>query len=250
MIAEERASYILKRLQERETLSLKDIARELSVSEATVRRDFQKLENWDGWFEYIAAPYGQKEAVPSACANASIPRKPEINVAAKQAVAQRAAAFVNDGDCIFLDGGTSLAPMAACLGGKKIKIVTHNLLIPQYLTDTQADVFIVGGYYRPYHATTVGHYAEKMIAQFHFDHAFFGCSGIDLRQQMAYNNDIDTIPVKEAAMQYSAHNYLLIDASKFDTTAYCRFSKLSAFDHVICNRKEGMQEYPGNFIVI
>ena len=44
MIAEERANYILKRLQERETLSLKDIARELSVSEATVRRDFQKLE--------------------------------------------------------------------------------------------------------------------------------------------------------------------------------------------------------------
>lgn len=251
MIAEERANYILKRLQERETLSLKDIARELSVSEATVRRDFQKLEKLgrlvrvhSGALRAEGEQSHQQEQVPA------IPRKPEINVAAKRAVAQRAAAFVEDGDCIFLDGGTSIAPMAACLGGKKIKIVTHNLLIPQYLTDAQADIFIVGGYYRPYHATTVGHYAEKMLSQFHFDHAFFGCSGIDLRQQMAYNNDIDTIPVKEAAMQYSAHNYLLIDASKFDTTAYCRFSKLSAFDHIICNRKEGLQEYPGNFIVI
>lgn len=253
MIASERSNYIISRLKERETISLRDISRELGISEATARRDFEKLEQ-QGMLVRVhsgATRVGNFERPAAEPSMVTPTMKPEVNVAAKHLVAQRAAAFVQEGDCIFLDGGTSLAPMITCLAGKRIRIVTHNILIAQNFGDALADLFLVGGYYRSYHATTVGHHAEKMISQFHFDHAFFGCSGVDLKQHMAYNNDIDTIPVKEAAMKYSARNYLLIDDSKLDTTAYCRFSSLSAFDHVICNRREGdATEYPSNFLLV
>ena len=113
---------------------------------------------------------------------------------------------------------------------KKIRIVTHNLLIPQRVQNMDVDIFLIGGHYSHFHASTVGVFAEKMVSQFHFDHAFFGCSGIELVHQMAYNDDIDTIPVKEVAMKYATHNYLLADASKLGVTSYCRFNPLSAFD--------------------
>ena len=44
MIASERARYILNRLKEKEVVTLKEIADELGVSIATVRRDFEKLD--------------------------------------------------------------------------------------------------------------------------------------------------------------------------------------------------------------
>ena len=44
----------------------------------------------------------------------------------KTAIARLAASFVHDGDCIFLDGGTTIAPMIDFIQDKRIKIVTHN----------------------------------------------------------------------------------------------------------------------------
>ena len=44
MIASERARYILNRLKEKEVVTLKEIADALGVSIATVRRDFEKLD--------------------------------------------------------------------------------------------------------------------------------------------------------------------------------------------------------------
>lgn len=44
---------------------------------------------------------------------------------------------------------------------------------------------------------------------------FSAVQGIELVHQMAYNDDIDTIPVKEVAMKLATHNYLLADAANW-----------------------------------
>lgn len=45
MLASERTRYIISQLHSKGIINLKDIAKELNISEATVRRDFEKLEN-------------------------------------------------------------------------------------------------------------------------------------------------------------------------------------------------------------
>ena len=248
MIASERARYILNRLKEKEVVTLKEIADELGVSIATVRRDFEKLDE-----------KGLAVKVRSGATRASLPgpsaapmvtsEKSKEHIEAKISIASKAASLVKDGDCIFLDGGTTIAPMIDFIQDKKIRIVTHNLLIPQRVQNMDVDIFLIGGHYSPFHASTVGVFAEKMVSQFHFDHAFFGCSGIELVHQMAYNDDIDTIPVKEVAMKYATHNYLLADASKLGVTSYCRFNPLSAFDLIISDHNDNMPDgLPSNFV--
>ena len=249
MIASERARYILNRLREKEVVTLKETAEELGVSIATVRRDFEKLD------EKGLAVKVRSGATRLPLSNASVAapmitsEKSKEHIEAKIAIARRAASLVRDGDCIFLDGGTTIAPMIDFIQDKKIRIVTHNLLIPQRVQNMDVDIFLIGGHYSHFHASTVGVFAEKMVSQFHFDHAFFGCSGIELVHQMAYNDDIDTIPIKEVAMKYATHNYLLADASKLGVTSYCRFKSLPAFDLVISNRSEAAPEgLPSNFV--
>ena len=231
MIAIERYNYIIDRLKERETIGSKELSRELNVSEATVRRDLEGLER-EGKLVRVRSGARRVEgnAKKAEIIDYSQPilfRGHNEHAEEKRAVAKRAATFVHDGDCIFIDGGTSLAPLIDYLSGKRIKIVTHNIRIVLNLKDPAADIFLVGGYYKSHHATTVGYYGENMISQFHFDHAFFGCSGVNLEQQVAFNNDIDTIPMKKMAMKSAEHKYLLIDSSKLSETAYCRFCSIN-----------------------
>ena len=89
------------------------------------------------------------------------------------------------------------------------------------------DIFLIGGRYMHFHESTVGTYAEKMISQFHFDYAFFGCSGIELNNQLAYNDDIETVPVKEVAMRCADKSVLLADSVKWkDQRMSLRLAKL------------------------
>lgn len=245
---------ILDRLKERETIGSKELSRELNVSEATIRRDLEGLKR-EGKLVRVRSGARRVEgnAKKAEIIDYSQPilfRGHNEHAEEKRAVAKRAATFVHDGDCIFIDGGTSLAPLIDYLSGKKIKIVTHNIRIVLNLKDPAADIFLVGGYYKSHHATTVGYYGENMISQFHFDHAFFGCSGVNLEQQIAFNNDIDTIPMKKMAMKSAEHKYLLIDSSKLSETAYCRFCSINEFDYVLCNCSQEDENCPANFIFV
>ena len=236
MIATERASYILNKLRDKDTVTLKEIAAELGVSEATVRRDFERLDAQGFVVRVRSGATRVNGAVPGNAAPLVTSEKLTEHMEDKTAIARLAASFVHDGDCVFLDGGTTIAPMIDFIQDKRIKIVTHNLLVTHRLH---------------FHESTVGVYTEKMVSQFHFDHAFFGCSGIELMHQMAYNDDIDTVPVKEIAMKCSNKNYLLADASKLGKTSFCRLAPLSAFDGVIVTcPPELSTPLPSNFIVV
>ena len=251
MIATERASYILNKLRDKDTVTLKEIAAELGVSEATVRRDFERLDAQGFVVRVRSGATRVNGAVPGNAAPLVTSEKLTEHMEDKTAIARLAASFVHDGDCVFLDGGTTIAPMIDFIQDKRIKIVTHNLLVTHRLKNMNVDIFLIGGHYTHFHESTVGVYTEKMVSQFHFDHAFFGCSGIELMHQMAYNDDIDTVPVKEIAMKCSNTNYLLADASKLGKTSFCRLAPLSAFDGVIviCP-PELSTPLPSNFIVV
>lgn len=251
MIAAERDYFILNRLQDKGTVTIKETALELAVSEATVRRDFERLER-QGLVSRVRAGATRIDALPLGNVAPQITsEKITEHMDEKLLIAQKAASLIQDGECIFLDGGTTVAPIIDYIQGKNVKIVTHNLLVPQRLKDVDADIFLIGGHYKHYHESTVGIYSEKMISQFHFDYAFFGCSGIELTRQLAYNDDIETVPAKEVAMKCADKNYLLADSRKIGKTSFCRFSALQVFDGIICCAPENLAfSLPSNFIVV
>ncbi len=188
-------------------------------------------------------------APPGKCCTADHQRKTDGAYGRKNVIAKAAASLIQDGQCIFLDGGTSVAQLIDFIQDKRIKIVTPNLLIPRKLYNT--------GYghlpdRRKIHAFPRKHRGaptpKKSISQFHFDYAFFGCSGIELNNQLAYNDDIETVPVKEVAMRCADKSVLLADSSKIGKTSLCPFTSLSSFDNIIIYEPENLSiGFPSNF---
>ena len=177
-------------------------------------------------------------------------QKHNLNAEAKRLVAARAAEFVKDGECVFIDGGTSLAPLIRLLSKRQVRIVTNNHLILREIINPEATIITIGGIYLPHFHMTVGALAEGMLSNFHFDHVFIGCSGVDIEKGMSYTSEIDTINIKRIAAEYAERKYLLIDASKLHFKAFCKCIPLDEFDLVLCNAIDEKVRLPENFLIV
>lgn len=112
MIASERRKVILNSLNSRGIISLKDMATELGVAEITVRRDVEKLEQ-EGKLKRVQG--GAASLEESDGAELTMQKRTTIHSQEKMMVAQYAAELVQDGESVFLDGGTTMVPLANIL---------------------------------------------------------------------------------------------------------------------------------------
>lgn len=247
MIASERRFYIQRSLEEKGIINLKEVAKELRIAEITVRRDFEKMEA-DGLLKRVQG--GAMLEDMSETAELTMKRKGSINNSAKAKVAEYAASLVKNGDCVFIDAGTSAAHMMEYLEQKRISIVTYNELVVKKLTKPiPADIYMVGGKYVPGFSMFAGAVAQEGLRNYHFDHAFLGCTSVEVKERMAYATDADSLAMKKIAMENAAKSYLLIDTTKLERRSFLCFTAIDAFELVICDNDGQLnhQDYPENF---
>ena len=231
-------------------MEYKTIAGELGVSEATVRRDLEKLEKL-GKLRRVQGGAVRNDEGEEFKVELSMRAKHSLNSEEKNLIARAAAEEVKDDECVFLDCGTSIAPLAQYLLQRRIRIVTCNNLIVQRVTpDTRAEVFVVGGRMLPADHMFVGPLAESMLMNFGFHRAFLGCMGLDIQNDSVYLTDMECLRIKQIVMEKAAHNILLTDASKLKKVGLFRLSSVNEFERVYINDDGVKRQYPENFIVI
>ena len=251
MIASERSLYILRAIHERGVINLKEVAVELGTSEATIRRDLEKLER-AGKLTRVqggATSNGGGEETAD-MGELAMRSKMQINHAEKLAVAAEAAKNVQDGDTVFLDCGTSIAPLGAILLRRKVRIVTYSTLLLSQVKMPKAELVMLGGVYDPHHSIFTGTMAEQMLRSFRFEHAFIGCYGVSLTEGKCYDLDMASTNIKLIGAENAMHRYLLLDDSKLEKRGFYGFADLTAFDHVYCTRPAVPAELPENFVLV
>lgn len=252
MLASERFAKIIDIVNERGFVSTKELSVTMDVTETTIRRDCEELESQG----LLIRVHGGAKSIKQ---NLILSNKDEKSMSErveysqeKDKVCQKAASFVKDGDCIFLDGGTSIVPFLKYIKGKKVKIVTHSHLIVHGFNDEDSELFVIGGKYIPEYNMSVGPITLSDLDKFNFDYAFLSCAGVDLDRKLVYTAEMDTMAVKQKAMSLSVKNYLLIDSSKFFVKGFCSFISSDDFDAVICNQDEtiNIEDLPDNYILV
>lgn len=252
MLASERFENIVNTVNERGFISTKELSITMAVTETTIRRDCEELEK-QGLL--IRVHGGAKSIRPKSILSTkdekTMHERWEYS-REKDRVCQRAASFVKDGDCIFLDGGTSIVPMLKYIGNKKIKIVTHSQLIVDAFQGMEAELFVIGGRYIPEYNMSVGPITISDLDRFNFDQAFLSCAGVDLERRLVYTAEMDTMAVKQKAMSLSVQKYLLIDSSKLSIKGFCSFIPSDDFDAVICDQGVDVDwdTLPENYILV
>ncbi len=144
--------------------------------------------------------------------------KQNLNRVSKHRIAQYAAAqFVQNGDIIILEAGTTAAAMAQyLLNYTNLTIVTNGLHTANELTQLipHNNVICTGGNLREISYTFVGPLTERFFQEFHAGKLFLSATGLT-REHGYTDPNIVEVSVKQAMIKASDHTYMLMDSSKW-----------------------------------
>jgi DeoR/GlpR family transcriptional regulator of sugar metabolism len=228
VLAERRHQLILRALRSGGPAAVTDLSEQLGVSAATVRRDLVKLEE-EGLLTRVHGGAVVDEG------DQPFAEVAEIRVPDKDAVAARAAAMIEDGQSVLLDIGTTAFRLARQLHGRRITVITSNLVVYEELADdTGIDLVLLGGMVRREYRSLVGFLTEDNLRQLHADWLFLGTSGIRPRGQVMDTTVVE-VPVKRAMIAASDRVVLLADAGKFPGVGMARVCGPEELDVVVTN---------------
>ncbi len=234
MLAIERRNAILARLNAHGKVIVSDLSREFDVTEETIRRDLEKLDN-----EGLAKKtYGG--AVLNQTVNTDLPfhvRK-RANVDLKQRIAEKIAALIHDGDYIMLDASSTAIYVTKCIKSRKnITLITNSVEILLELADKDDwRILSTGGSLKKGSLSLVGTSAERMIRGFHVDLAVCSCKGMDMKSGITDSNEKDC-EIKQAIFAAADRKVLAVDSTKFDKISFVRVCDIGEVDVVVTDEQ-------------
>ncbi len=224
-----REQQILDALRGQEIVQVADLATILDVSEATIRRDLTAMEDRG----LLSRVHGGATLAGIARREPLFHDKEERNTAAKQAIAHAALSLIDDGDTIYLDGGSTILQLARLLDRRhNLVIVTNSLMAASSLLDTEHRLILVGGEFRKLSRTLVGPLTAQLINAVHVDKAFMGTIGFTLAEGMT-TTDPNEAHTKSLIMSRAGQVLLLADSSKLGTSSFARSGTINDISTLI-----------------
>lgn len=230
MLAIERRNAILAKLNAHGKVIVTDLSREFEVTEETIRRDLEKLDN-----EGLAKKtYGG--AVINQNLNIDLPfnvRK-RANVEFKQKIAEKIAEMIHDGDYIMLDASsTAILVTKYILDRKNITLITNSVEVMLELADkSDWNILSTGGSLKKGALSLVGASAERMIRGFHVDLAVCSSKGIDMNMGVTDSNEKDS-EIKRAIFGAANRKILAVDSTKFDQISFVHVCDIGDIDTIV-----------------
>ena len=217
---------IFEHLKRSGQMSLREAIELLNVSESTVRRLFIGLEKSGR----VVRNYGGIQYIPEAQPEYSFDILENRNVELKQAIARHAVSLVENGETIYIDSGTTLSQFSTALAHRlekgelrEITLIT-NSLINLSLLQKSGRLVLIGGEYRENRKDFSGYLAEETLKSLNFSKCFLGSDGFNPSLGFT-TTDFYTARLNEIVLQNSLKSYVLMDSSKFKTSAVVSYSR-------------------------
>jgi DeoR/GlpR family transcriptional regulator of sugar metabolism len=226
----ERHHLILTALEADGRVSVSDLSGRAGVSEMTIRRDLETLEQ-AGALNRVhggAVPSQSQSYEPPFAARAT------YHAEAKQRIGRAAAAMLHEGETAILDAGTTTLELARALQGRRnLRILALSLHIADLLVDEPGlTVMVAGGVARAGERSLIGSLAEKAFEDLSFDTAFLTVGGIDIQHGLTEYN-LDDAPVKRAALASARRRIVVADSTKLGKAAFARIAPIEQLDVLV-----------------
>ena len=189
---------------------IEDLRRRLQVSAATVRRDLDVLERRGA----IRRVHGGAVSVENRLDESLFEDKAAVAVREKRSIAEAALKFIEPGDTIYLDGGSTVLELARLLCDRSnLTVVTNSLHAAHELAGRGPRLIVIGGELRRLSQTVVGPLTRLVLQELHLDKAFMGTIGFALKEGLTTTDPSEAF-TKETVMGQARQVIVLADSSK------------------------------------
>jgi len=214
MLTSQRKQHLLALLQRDGQIVAKSLSAELGLSEDTIRRDLRELAQ-EGLLQRVHGG-----ALPASAALGSFEQRQQVASGEKAAIARAAAGLVQDGQVVFVDGGTTAVQWARALApGLRATVITHSPSVAVELAPhAHVEVVIIGGRLFKHSVVAVGATAIESIARFHADLYFMGVTGVHPEAGLT-TGDMEEASVKRALMAASAETVVMASPEKLNAAS-------------------------------
>jgi len=232
MPVDQRRNDVLEFVRQRRFASLPDLRAAFPVSESTIRRDLEYLE------EQGAARRIHGGVLYSGMS----PKLPHFDAhqpaewSEKKAIAAQVARLIDDGDTLLLDGGSTTYEFARLLVGRAVHVVTNSLPIANLLAaDSSSDLVLIGGNICPRSGVAQGPYADRMIADLRVRRVILSVAGV--HEDGFFNNNLMLVETQRAMLRAADEVIVAVDHTKFGRQSLAHLAPLDVADRVVTDER-------------
>lgn len=253
-LARQRHEVILAEIRRRGAVRVTDLAQLLGVSDMTVRRDLESLDQ-AGLLEKV---HGGATLLPERSTDEpGFEAKSQRNTREKHAIALAAAELVQPGSAIGITAGTTTWQLAYHLVDVPgLTVVTNSIPVADVFHQSpRADctVVLTGGVRTPSNAL-VGPVTVAALRTLHLDSVFMGVHGMSARAGFTTPNVMEA-ETNRAFVEATEHLVVLADHTKWGITGLCSFATLDDADVLITDpdldsaARAELDEHVGRLVV-
>ncbi len=226
---EDRRQEIVEMLIEAGSLTLEELAQRFAVSKMTIHRDLDDLEA-EGLLRKVR---GGATIEASGQFESDFRYRTRLAAEEKGRIAKRAAAFIEPGNSVMIDdGSTSQMIVPYLVERRPLTVITNNFAIITDLSGLAGiNLLSLGGTYSKKFNGFFGVLTEKALSGLRADICLLSSSAIDGRT--AFHQDQEVLEVKRRMISSAGRRYLMADHQKFGRMALHLLTDLSVFDGVV-----------------
>jgi len=226
----ERRQKILAYITQKPQITVAELSELFGVSAVTIRKDLNELSKRGE----VKRTYGGAVGIGLSQKEEGEDEKEAVNMERKREIAEKAIQFVEEGNSLIIDAGSTTQELARLIVERKIHgitIITNAFNIADVFRENpEYEVIFTGGQYRRKIFSCVGPYTIDVLNCLNADKLFMGANGISLAKGVTTPNMLEA-EVKQNMMRNSREHYLLADSSKFGKIL---LTKVMDIDEIDC----------------
>lgn len=228
----ERRQLILDILEEKKRVTVKDLAKAVNVSDATLRTDLNALEE-EGLLTRTHGGAVLNEDLSSP--KVSFSEREKKNPDSKNTIAQKAIELIKHKDCILLDASTTALSLARLIrtSSLNITVVTNGISAAIELKENPGiNVILVGGMARMGSMALEGLLGTNVLNKINIDTMFTSARGFSIEEGLTDFN-VYEVELKKVMADKADKIVALLDHSKIGTSSIASFANCDQIDTII-----------------
>lgn len=221
---------IIEILEQNSDVRVSELSEMLDVSEATIRRDLDKLSER----ELVERVHGGAILAKPASPQPPVLQRTGENVVEKQRIGLASAALIEEGETVFIGSGTTTMEVAQYLKGRQNLTVITNALTVLNIMAEEKDITVIstGGLLRLSELSFIGHITEQALEELRPQKVIMGMRAISVIEGLT-NEYLPEVATDRVIIKSAPEVIIVADHTKFRKVSTCYVAPIDSVSKII-----------------